>query len=105
MEKLRIEWETGYMEFYVDEYFPFALNKAKKMFELINKNCSFEVKAELKAYLENKAKAFDDEMKEYTNRAVCFPPKSKECKFYTTRFNKSERLYKRTLKNLKLLDV
>lgn len=105
MERLRIEWKTGYMEFSVDDFFPFTWNKAKKIFELINENCSAEVKAELKDYLTNKAMEFKAEMKEYANKAVCFPAKSRECKLWTSKFKKAEKLYKRTLKNLKLLEM
>ena len=47
MERLRIEYETGYMELNIAAFFPCPIQKARKIAKLINRYCSDETRAEL----------------------------------------------------------
>lgn len=73
MDILRIEWNgsKGFMEIYPDKFFPCTVEKAKKLFKLIDQWCSDETIAELDAYLHTqKDKAFEQmksDVKDYGN--------------------------------------
>lgn len=47
-KKLRIDYPTGYMEFYITAMLPCVEQKAKILFPLINNYCSKEEKDELR---------------------------------------------------------
>lgn len=53
MDILRIEWNgsKGFMEIYPDKFFPCTVEKAKKLFKLIDQWCSDETIADLDVYL------------------------------------------------------
>lgn len=53
MDILRIEWNgsKGFMEIYPDKFFPCTVEKAKKLFKLVDQWCSDETIAELDVYL------------------------------------------------------
>ena len=73
MDILRIEWNgsKGFMEIYPDKFSPCTVEKAKKLFKLIDQWCSDETIAELDAYLHTqKDKAFEQmksDVKDYGN--------------------------------------
>ncbi len=62
MECLRIEWESGYMELCVREFFPCVLQKARKIAPLINCYCTEEDRTELLSELRGMAEEYRTEM-------------------------------------------
>lgn len=61
MDILRIEWNgsKGFMEIYPEKFFPCTVEKAKKLFKLVDQWCSDETIAELDVYLhQEKEKAY-----------------------------------------------
>lgn len=73
MDILRIEWNgsKGFMEIYPDKFFPCTVEKAKKLFKLVDQWCSDETIAELYQYLQQEQiKAFEQmksDVKAYSN--------------------------------------
>ena len=104
MRTLRIEYPNGYMEFVCDEFFPFTLQKAKKIFPLINQYCSADVKKELKDYLTQRLNGYE---KEYTTAGIMaadYAVGSKNHKRFTREASKANTLYKRMKKNIEMLE-
>jgi len=102
MKRLRITHKTGYLDFDVDAFFPFKKGKAEKVFELINKYCSKEVKKELKSVLENKAQLSKAKITLYELKAGIEKGKAK---YYNAQIKKEQILLKRTLRNIDLLNI
>lgn len=70
MEFLRIEWcktldepGEGYMEICPDKFFPCTVEKAKKLFKLVDQWCSDETIAELYQYLQQELIKSSKQMK------------------------------------------
>lgn len=65
MDILRIEWNgsKGFMEIYPDKFFPCTVEKAKKLFKLIDQWCSDETIAELDSYLHTQKEKASEQMK------------------------------------------
>ena len=105
MRTLRIEYPTGHMEFVCDALFPFTLKKAKQLFKLINEYCSVEVKIQLKEYLTQRAEEYKTESEMYLGKSKDHILGSKEYKHFTIESRKADTLYKRTIRNLEMLEV
>ena len=105
MKTLRIEYPTGYMEFMCDALFPFSQRKARKIFTLINKYCSIEVKMQLKEYLTQRAEKYKAEREMYSSKSKDHILGSKEYKSFTSKSRKADTLYKRTIRNLEMLEA
>ena len=105
MRTLRIEYPTGYMEFVCDALFPFTLKMAKQLFKLINEYCSVDVKMQLKEYLTQRAEEYKTKSEMYSVKSKDHIFGSKEFKHFTIESRKAATLYKRTIRNLEMLEV
>jgi len=77
MERLRIEYKTGYMELNIEAFFPCKMPAARKAARLINSYCSDEARAALLSELREIAdgyKALCDMYREKAEGVSCgFP--------------------------------
>ncbi len=115
MEYLKIDWRTGYMELCVREFFPCALQKARKIAPLINRYCTEEDRAALLSELRGMAEDYRTEIQrdkaaiaefERDYAALGFMTKTdfeakKRCKIES---RKDETLLKRTEKIIELIE-
>lgn len=58
MERLRIEYKTGYMELNVEAFFPCRMPAMRKAARLINQYCTDEARAELLSELREMADGY-----------------------------------------------
>ncbi len=58
MERLRIEYGTGYMELNIEAFFPCKMSAARKAARLINSYCSDEARAALLSELREMADGY-----------------------------------------------
>ena len=103
MERLRIEYGTGYMELNVEMFFPCKMPAMRKAARLINSYCSDEARAELLSELREMAdgyKAFCDMYKEIEE---ALPADTPERRHWRAQFNKTEVLRKRMENNIRLI--
>ena len=56
----RITYPTGYLELYLDSFFPCTVAKSRKLFKLIKEFCSQEQKDALLTHLVQRAKAYEE---------------------------------------------
>jgi len=105
MERLRIEHETGYLEFDVEALFPLKRGKDKKVFELINKYCSVQTKMELFDWLSLKANEYNNDCEILRSHIKLYEPDSRTCKACKAELKRLETLYKKWVRNLELLEV
>lgn len=68
MEHLRINHASGYIDLYVDTFFPCPLQKARKVFRLINQWCPQEERQELMEYLLERAQAYEASIESNTQQ-------------------------------------
>ena len=103
MERLRIEYKSGYMELNVEVFFPCKMPAMRKVARLINSYCSDEIRAELLSELRELADGYKALCDMYTEKAEGFPADSPERRHWRAQFNKTEVLLKRMENNIKLI--
>lgn len=103
MEKLRIEYDHGYMELNVEAFFPCTRQKARIVFPLIGRWCSKECKEKLLRILTDLADGYRALCQMYAQAATSYPVKSVQCRHYTAEFRKTQVLYKRMNRNIEFL--
>lgn len=103
MDVLRIEHDRGYIELNIEAFFPCTQKKARILFPLIWKWCIEEAKAALLRELMELADGYEALCKMYANEAVNHPPRSKECRHFTSEFKRTNTLYRRMQKNIIML--
>lgn len=103
MERLRIEYGTGYMEFIVEAFFPCKLPAMRKAARLINSYCTDEVREELLSELREMADGYKALCDMYREKAEGLPADSPEQRHWRVQFNKTEVLRKRMENNIKLI--
>ena len=103
MERLRIEYETGYMELNIEAFFPCKMPAMRKAARLINSYCSDEARAALLSELWEMADGYKALCDMYTEKAEGLPADSPERKHWRTQFNKTEVLRKRMENNIRLI--
>ncbi len=103
MERLRIEYETGYMELIVEAFFPCKMPAMRKAAKLINQYCSDETRVELLSELREMADGYKALCEMYTDKAEGFPVDSPERRHWRAQFNKTEVLRKRMENNIRLI--
>lgn len=103
MERLRIEYETGYMELIVEAFFPCKLPVARKTAPLINKYCSDETRAELLSELCEMVDGYKALCGMYKAKYSVCPADSPQRRHWKAQFNKTEILCKRMERNIKLI--
>lgn len=69
MERLRIEYGTGYMELNVEAFFPCKMPAMRKAARLINSYCTDEARAELLSELRELADGYKALCDMYTEKA------------------------------------
>ena len=103
MERLRIEYGTGYMELIVEAFFPCKMPTMRKAARLINLYCSDEARAALLSELWGLADGYKALCDMYTEKAEGLPADSPERRHWRAQFNKTEVLRKRMENNIKLI--
>ena len=103
MERLRIEYGTGYMELNVEAFFPCKMPAARKAVRLINSYCSDETRAELLSELREMADGYAALCKMYKGIEEALPADTPERRHWRAQFNKTEVLRKRMEENIRLI--
>ncbi len=103
MERLRIEYGTGYMELIVEAFFPCKMPAMRKAARLINSYCSNEAREELLSELRELADGYKALCEMYAEKAEGLPADSPERRHWRAQFNKTEVLCKRMENNIRLI--
>ena len=103
MERLRIEYGTGYMELDVGAFFPCKMPAMRKAARLINSYCTDETRAELLSGLREMADGYAALCGMYAETAEGFPLGSPGRRHWRAQFNKTEVLRKRMENNIRLI--
>ena len=103
MERLRIEYGTGYMELNVEAFFPCKMPAMRKAARLINQYCTDEARAELLSELWEIADGYKTLCDMYTEKAEGLPEDSPQRRHWRAQLNKTEVLRKRMENNIRLI--
>ena len=103
MERLRIEYGTGYMELIVEAFFPCKMPAMRKAARLINSYCTDEAREELLSELRDLADGYKVLCEMYTEKAEGLPADSPERRHWRAEFNKTEVLRRRMEGNIRLI--
>ena len=101
--KLKIIYPTGSMELNLDYFFPCTLDKARKVFLLINEYSSYADKTRLLTFLQKLENKYVAQMHEYADKAKSYQMNSPKFREYTAMFKEARRLRQRTERNIELL--
>ncbi len=88
MERLRIEYETGYLELNIEAFFPCKMPAARKAARLINLYCSDETRVVLLLELRDPANGYVALCKMYREKAEGLPADSPERRHWRAQFKK-----------------
>lgn len=103
MERLRIEYENGYMELNIEAFFPCRMPAMRKAARLINSYCSDETRAGLLSELWELAEGYQALCDMYKEKMAGLPVDSPERRHWRAQFNKTEILRKRMEGNIRLI--
>lgn len=103
MERLRIEYGTGYMELNIEAFFPCKMPAMRKAARLINSYCSDEARAELLSELREMADGYKALCDMYREIEEALPADTPERRHWRVQFNKTEVLRKRMEGNIRLI--
>ena len=103
MERLRIEYGTGYMELIVEAFFPCKMPVMRKAARLINSYCTDEARAELLSELQEMADGYAALCKMYKQKMEGFSEESAAYRHWRAQFNKTEILRRRMENNIRLI--
>ncbi len=103
MERLRIEYGTGYMELNIEAFFPCKMPAARKTARLINSYCSDEARAALLSELREMADGYTALCVMYREIEEALPADTPERRHWRAQFNKTEVLRKRMEGNIRLI--
>ena len=103
MERLRIEYGTGYMELNIEAFFPCKMPKMRKAARLINSYCSDEARAELLSELREMAGGYTALCGMYKEIDEALLADTPERRHWKAQFNKTEVLRKRMEGNIRLI--
>ncbi len=103
MERLRIEYETGYMELNIEAFFPCKMPAARKAARLINSYCTDEAREGLLSELRELADGYKTLCDMYKEKAEGLPADSPERRHWKAQFNKTEVLRRRMEGNIRLI--
>ena len=99
MKRLLIQHESGYMELYVEMFFPCKINVARKIFPMICRYCSEEVTNELKADLQKQLEGYNtliETYKQELDRA--------KSRYVNARLSETKTLQKRMIRNIEIFE-
>lgn len=103
MERLRIDYETGYMELSIEAFFPCKMPVMRKAARLINRYCTDEARVELLSELQEMADGYKALCGMYREKAEGLPADSPERRHWRAQSNKTEALCKRMEGNIRLI--
>ena len=103
MERLRIEYGTGYMELNVEAFFPCKMPAMRKAARLINQYCTDEARAELLSQLRQLADGYKALCGMYRQKMEELSEEPAAYRHWRAQFNKTEALRKRTEGNIRLI--
>ena len=103
MERLRIEYEAGYMELIVEAFFPCKMPAMRKAARLINQYCTDEARAELLSELRELADGYKALCEMYKQKMEELSDESAAYRHWRAQFNKTEILRKRMENNIRLI--
>ena len=103
MERLRIEYGTGYMELNVEAFFPCKMPAMRKAARLINSYCPDETRAELLSELREMADGYKALCDMYKEIEEALPADTPERRHWRAQFNKTEVLRRRMEGNIRLI--
>ena len=103
MERLRIEYGTGYMELNVEAFFPCKMPAMRKAARLINQYCTDEARAELFSELREMADGYNALCGMYRETEEALPTDSPQRRHWRAQFNKTEVLRRRMEGNIRLI--
>ena len=103
MERLRIEYKTGYMELNIEAFFPCKMQTARKAARLINSCCSDETRAALLSELREMADGYKAMCDMYREKVEGLPADSPELRHWRAQLNKTETLRRRMENIIRLI--
>ena len=103
MERLRIEYGTGYMELNVEAFFPCKMPMMRKAARFINSYCSDETRAELLSELREMADGYKALCDMYRQKMEELSEEPAAYRHWRAQFNKTETLRRRMEGNIKLI--
>lgn len=103
MERLRIEYRTGYMELNVEAFFPCKMPAMRKAARLINQYCTGKARAELLLELREMADGYKALCGMYRQKMEELSEESAAYRHWRAQFNKTETLRRRMEGNIKLI--
>ena len=99
---LHIEYPSGYMDLYMNEFFPCTVEKARKVFRLMRAYSPDSDKEKLLLYLNRQVQSFTDQMKHYAEMAASTEIKSERGR-YTAEFKQAQMKKRRAQRNIEML--
>ena len=103
MERLRIEYGTGYMELIVEAFFPCKMPAMRKVARLINSYCSDETRAELLSELRELADGYKALCEMYKQKMEGLSEEASVYRHWRAQLNKTKTLRRRMENNIKLI--
>ncbi|MEH2953448.1 hypothetical protein VV089_10740 [Candidatus Merdisoma sp. JLR.KK011] len=103
MERLRIEYGTGYMELIVETFFPCRMPAMRKAARLINQYCTDEIRAELLLELWELADGYKTLCDMYRQKMEELSEELAAYRYWRAQFNKTEVLRRRMENNIRLI--
>lgn len=103
MERLRIEYKSGYMELNIETFFPCKMPAMRKAARLINSYCTDETRAALLSELREMADGYKALCDMYREKAEGLPADSPQRRHWRVQLNKTEALQKRMENNIRLI--
>ena len=103
MERLRIEYGTGYMELNIEAFFPCKMAAMRKAARLINQYCTDETRAGLLSELRELADGYAALCEMYKQKMEELSEESAAYRHWRAQYNKTEVLHRRMENNIRLI--
>lgn len=103
MERLRIEYGTGYMELNIEAFFPCKMPAMRKAARLINQYCTDETRAGLLSELRELADGYAALCEMYKQKMEELSEESAAYRHWRAQYNKTEVLHRRMENNIRLI--
>lgn len=103
MERLRIEYRTGYMELNVEMFFPCKMPAMRKAARLINSYCTDGARAGLLSELREMADGYKALCDMYRQKMEELSEEPAAYRHWRAQYNKTEVLHRRMENNIRLI--
>ncbi|NBI88002.1 hypothetical protein D3Z47_18150 [Lachnospiraceae bacterium] len=103
MERLRIEYGTGYMELNIEAFFPCKMPAMRKAARLINQYCPDGARAELLSELREMADGYKALCGMYRQKMEELSEEPAAYRQWRAQYNKTEVLHRRMENNIRLI--